>query len=386
MGKNIFGRQNNLENWMLKRPDSAFPSIPNGETLPNKYKELKDKISPLLESIKLGAMVSSIEEYKKPLQEAIESLDPDIKNNIEELKMKFYRQLNIVYLNDHGTNHIKKVISKTSDILQNFIRKEDMLTPYEAYLLLCAIQLHDIGNIWGRDGHEKKISTVLNTHNYAGLIGDTPTKAIVFKIAEAHSGRINDDKDTISFLSHTDTIYSEEIRTRLMAALLRFADELADDASRADLIGIDMNNIPAESLIYHQYSKCLHSVMIKKNEVNKTFFIELKYAVDADLVKKKYLKNGTEKFFLDEILSRIKKVEQERRYCMHFFSQYIPLCETHVKIEFYKKGEQYCSDTETIKYVLNESGYPSDEGIVINESNNTAELIIADLEKKGWEL
>ena len=37
----------------------------------------------------------------------------------------------------------------------------DKLSPYEAYLLLMPAHFHDVGNICGRQGHEKRIAEII---------------------------------------------------------------------------------------------------------------------------------------------------------------------------------------------------------------------------------
>src|SRR5258706_8376888 len=54
-------------------------------------------------------------------------------------------------LTDHGPNHIKTVIQRASDLVT--VDTCD-LTPYEVYILLCAIHFHDVGNMFGRKEHE----------------------------------------------------------------------------------------------------------------------------------------------------------------------------------------------------------------------------------------
>lgn len=68
-----------------------------------------------------------------------------------EVKAITTRLDNTVYLNDHSANHVKMVMVKVSSILKDC----SYLTPYECFILLVAIQIHDAGHIFnGRDGHE----------------------------------------------------------------------------------------------------------------------------------------------------------------------------------------------------------------------------------------
>lgn len=63
-----------------------------------------------------------------------------------------------------------------------------------------------------------------------------------------HGGKIKGSSDTISVLNKTNTVNGFEIKEQLLAAILRFADELADDATRADYDALDNGIIgPASS-------------------------------------------------------------------------------------------------------------------------------------------
>src|SRR4051812_22116567 len=54
----------------------------------------------------------------------------------------------VIFLNDHGPDHIKTVIQRASQLLNN--GQVCPLTAREVFLLLNAIQVHDIGNFYGR--------------------------------------------------------------------------------------------------------------------------------------------------------------------------------------------------------------------------------------------
>ena len=59
----------------------------------------------------------------------------------------------ITWLNDHGVKHILTVIQRASEMLSD----SAILNVREVFLLLSAIQVHDIGNFYGRIDHEKNI-------------------------------------------------------------------------------------------------------------------------------------------------------------------------------------------------------------------------------------
>src|SRR5947209_2956468 len=122
-------------------------------------------------------------------------------------------------------------------------------TAYEIYLLLAAIHIHDLGNFFGRASHEINADKVML--ELGPMLGaDDVEKFKIREIAQAHGGKVNGDKDKIGRLQLEDHIFSHAIRPRFLAALLRLADELADDSTRASRFMIKKGIITESSLIY----------------------------------------------------------------------------------------------------------------------------------------
>ena len=77
-------------------------------------------------------------------------------------------------------------------------------------------------------------------------------------------------KDTIHYVNVDDTCNGVKVRAKLLAAILRLADELSDDFNRSNYKGI---TIPPENEAYHEYSKSLTPVGINKETVSFHFRI-----------------------------------------------------------------------------------------------------------------
>jgi hypothetical protein len=270
---------------------------------------------------------------------------------------------NAIYLNNHGPGHVSSVIERASDLLRDL---GITLSPYEGYLLLAAIHFHDVGNILGREEHEKKCLVIMNSKDVSGKLGDDTEKRVIARIASAHGG-ITDvgSKDTISPLLQEEDRYGQEIRPRFLAAILRFADELADDRSRASRFSLQAGTIPAEGEIYHAYSFSLQSVLVKKAEVR------LSYEINPTEAVRKYKKpdGKPDVYLLDEIYSRIEKMHQERMYCMRFWPPTVqPIARVRVKIEAFRIPVDISSsptdthytmmEDKTITFSMEEEGYP----------------------------
>lgn len=261
------------------------------------------------------------------------------------------------YLNDHGPDHIAKVILRASQLLKH---SEIELTDYEIYILLMSIHIHDIGNILGRNSHEINSMGIINKFGInAGQ--DRIEWDCIFEIAEAHGGN---PKDKISSL-YPERILDFEIRKSLLASILKLADELAEDRTRASRFELESQLIDPFAEIYHQYSFCLHSVDI--NGVARQ--ISLSFDVEEDDLCKKFQKKVNiegeikeiEVYLIDEIYKRTYKTHLERMYCMRFTRPYLQIDKIRVDITINTKmkDERNRSIKKHILYDIGEVGYPS---------------------------
>lgn len=284
----------------------------------------------------------------KSIEELRQSLKDHQGDEVEDVLDKHP----IIFLNDHGKGHIECVLERADNLIK--LMDGDSLSSYECYILYCAILVHDVGILEGREGHTNRVKQFLYS-NCATILKDSFEREYISKIASAHGGSINGDKDTIGALPIKMALKNNEIHARLLAAILRFADELADDSSRQILDPKFLNSIPPESLIYHYYSKCLHSVQIKTDGYTK--YIELTYALTVEDALKVFKGFNQERYLLDEIFSKTLKMETERRYCNKFFSPKLFIDRIEVQINIF--DEINCrTDLPCIKYMLEEKGYP----------------------------
>jgi len=256
------------------------------------------------------------------------------------------------YLTDHGPNHIRTVISRLTSLLYSspgYSSSVQFPSGYELYILLVAIHVHDVGNTDGRDGHELAAADVME--RLGPLFGpDEVEKRLIFRIAQAHSGWRGTSQDKISFLQKIDYVLGKKIQTRFLAALLRFADELADDRSRTARALLDSVKLPKSSEVYHRYAYALHSVVISEDSVRLEFEM-----TNADATRT-FGKGKDEVFLLDEIILRMIKMHRERVYCMRFLRPLISIDRIDVCINIYGPG--YNDPLATIDFRMEEAGYP----------------------------
>jgi hypothetical protein len=278
-----------------------------------------------------------------------------------EIKPVMSREDPHIYLNDHSEKHVAMVIEKATFLLSG-IPDKDALTPYEIFILLTAIQIHDAGHLINanRDTHAIDTSKIINEldKNISVL-----ERKIIFDVARAHSGK----NDLIGAQKEFIDISGESVRFRLIAAILRFADELADGKARASNYLLKIDRLPVESVIFHTFSSCLDSfkINIESHEVNMTF------CVNEEQVCNIYKKQKTDKktgdiiledcLLINEIYSRTLKTFNEALYYNRFIPAEMRISAIYVEIIFFKKDSSDLNDIhffETIKYRIEEIGYP----------------------------
>jgi len=328
-----------LEQWIAKgKFKKSFPDV-GSTNYPRSYQDMADYMNKHIHpDVTRGAIAQQIKERPE--------------SSFNEL----------IYLNDHGPDHVKMVINKASELLMNL---EIKLTPYEAYIFLVAAHFHDVGIWLGRHNHEKKINKIMQMPEIKKhLPNDGLVLKVIKKIARAHGGYMDGDKDTINPLLRETELNNCKVRKQFLAALLRFSDELADDRTRASRFMVDngYSEIPEYSKIFHEYSNSLHTVDIKGKD------IILKYYIPESKVSQKFpkiVRNNEEskvdnKFLYDEIRNRTMKMHREKMYCMRFLVACgIFIERINVTIEIV--DDDFNETLGIISYELKEKGYPYEE-------------------------
>jgi len=270
------------------------------------------------------------------------------------LNEKFHPEVNIGaaasgdVLTDHGADHVQMVIRYAFKLLEN--GKCEELKGYEIFILLLAIHFHDVGNISGRDKHESKIINIMNELGNIVLL-DTVEKRFITDIAVAHGGIVYgsiSDKDTLKLLQQSENCNGIKIRPAMLASILRFADELSDDNTRAKRFV----NIENKNNIYHEYSKSLSPITFSGKTIEFAFNIEYTLSI------RKIPINDTEDYLYDEILRRLKKCMCELEYCRKYSEGFIDITNLSIEVNVLDK-ENNIRRPKCFKFTLRLSGYPN---------------------------
>ena len=255
----------------------------------------------------------------------------------------------------HDLEHVNDVIRRAGHLLGASSSANtpslESLYPYEIFVLLVACLIHDAGNVSGRMGHASKARKVLR--EVCGEYLEEKEIRIISKVAKAHGGKAQDgSKDTIRDLPDIDGVQDCRVRSQILAAILRYADELAENSRRANTRDVPSSRFP------NAFCKCISiNVDYQNRRVGLDFAISEKecelFGVDE---------KNNEMYFIDYIKKRVLKAEMERRYCDQFLRGLATYSETRVTIEFLHNDLEW---RQPIDFRLNTDGYPTEAQVNI---------------------
>lgn len=276
-------------------------------------------------------------------------------------------------LTDHGPEHIANVLDNADALLGCSHSSSGivLLKPMELYILCMGILFHDVGNLFGRTGHNQKIVEVYGAI-FKGLFDEKDEKAAVIRAARAHTGLSSSGSpDTLKELGVTPCyVYGKPINLTVIGALVRFADELAEGPQRTSKYLLDSCLISEvdPSRIFHEYAKITDIAIDRGGErVALTYRIDFKNCKNEDEVVKEV--SRIEKL-LRLVYKRIVKLDQERRYARHYCELLSPFKTTMVVIEFWLDNE-WKIDTELRPILLSDLVVPGEPVKQIDEHDGS---------------
>ena len=133
---------------------------------------------------------------------------------------------------------------------------------------------------------------------------------------------------TLEKKTESSNLLDDKLRLRELAAILRFADELAEGPQRTCDYIIRRGSLSSKSAIYHVYAQ-ITRVYIDIDRIALTYNID----IENSEIKKVGLKK-----ILSFIYKRIIKLDEERRYCKYYTEILTQYKQTHVTFNITKKG------------------------------------------------
>lgn len=249
-------------------------------------------------------------------------------------------------LTDHGPDHIANVLENV-DLLLGVSASAGRLqqgmvvgiTSMEFFILCMAALFHDVGNLFGRMGHNEKIAKVY-TDVFNGLFEQKDEKVAVVLASRAHTG--------INSAGGNDTLYDlgknpfyvrqKPVNLTTIGALVRLADELAEGPQRTSTYLLRQGLFKGDEREYHEYARITEVVIDRGNgRIALTYRIELADCKEATEVASELERVRS---LLAMIYHRVTKLDQERRYARYYCDLLSPFKLTTVAIEFWADNWQ----------------------------------------------
>ncbi|MGB6872656.1 MAG: hypothetical protein WBE46_00695 [Dehalococcoidia bacterium] len=237
---------------------------------------------------------------------------------------------------DHGSEHVGSVLENAALLLGlEDIDAEEYptdLSGLELYCLILSILFHDVGNIFGREDHQRRVAEIYDLIR-APVQKQGQERKILLQITSAHCGDASDgSRDTLKELMGPAQLDRKPIRIREVAAILRFADELDEGPQRTSLVMQQYHQYPPQSEVFHRYSDITNVYIDRGNNR-----IALTYDLNIDTNGSKQLSADNEaklRNLLKFTYIRIRKLNQERKYARHYCTMLDPFKETTVVFDF----------------------------------------------------
>lgn len=232
-------------------------------------------------------------------------------------------------LTDHGPNHINNVLCNAEKLLGFDV---DKLSGIELYCLIMAIIFHDAGNVFNRDDHQNKIAQIYEYARPAPR--NLQEKNLILRAVSAHCGEgAEGSKDTLKDLDEDTNLHGNHVSLRKIAAILRFADELAEGPQRTSKFIEMIGGYPDRSKVYHQYADITDiSIDRRLSRIALTYHISLDD--NGNQIKENELLN-----LLSFVYKRIIKLNEERLYARYYCDLLSIFQRISVAFNFWVKNE-----------------------------------------------
>lgn len=270
------------------------------------------------------------------------------------------------HLTRHDENHVAAVLSRAGDLL---IAPQPTMPALDLYLLAMAILFHDVGNITGREGHSHSPAL---SQVFTDARGNQPAmrreRTLVLAAVRAHGGRASDGThDTLRELNPTEPLYARTIALQTVAAVLRFADELAEGPERTSEFCRMTGRYDAAAQIYHDYASISHVAVDRLNgRIMLNYEIDISEGCPSDCTRRDQRGcpcvrkwNAWINGLLSFTFGRIVKLDQERRYAKYYASPLSCLTATEVSMNFHWRSAAIPIDLPPIR--LDEKVVPGDD-------------------------
>jgi hypothetical protein len=275
------------------------------------------------------------------IEQALETLAGPFKDKYNLMKD---RLLNVEYEhwaagfpegNNHGRGHITRVLEN----LDHLVGSEPLayLNVYELFLAMMAILYHDIGLLRQRERHGDISKELLEGDNNDAYIINKFDKEIISAAVVSHSAS-KDINAECSRFSTEEIVGQYRARPRVVAALVRLADELDEDYRRADVILQQRLNPPSESAFFWLFCQRIRGV--RPNLLAKR--IDFNFAPEInDVLRYGPVPGGKTRHFIAFCADKFEKINRERVTVNEFLPPELQYAGIHVDVKPLTRHRQW---------------------------------------------
>lgn len=227
--------------------------------------------------------------------------------------------------NDHGPEHIARVLEYLDKLLgPNAARA---LNVYELFLAMMAILYHDVGVLRQRDKHADISKWFLEQEEKSYIFGEHD-RGIIAAAVVSHSSSKNIEEELSGFLE-TEPIGGHTVRPRVIAALVRFADELDEDHRRANSTAAEFLPLPERSKRYWDFCRRVIGIDLKQSDRQIHFNVQFE---DEDVGRILADDEGG-RSFVSWFAEKLAKINRERGVVNKFLPPEIRYYSIHVFVK-----------------------------------------------------
>lgn len=217
--------------------------------------------------------------------------------------------------NNHGPGHIRRVMENLDRILGENFLTEEIITPYELFLMMMSILYHDVGILAKREGHADLSGKFLDEQNDNYLI-QKRDRDIIRAAVVSHSSSKNIEEECAAFPDR-EYIGSETVRPRVVAATVRLADELDEDHRRGDPEVARKIGISKDSEFYWQF--CQRILAVRPDRSAREIYIGISF--EPEDAGRTVRLQGRERLFVCAFAEKLAKINSERIVVSRFLPQ-----------------------------------------------------------------
>ncbi|WP_323815850.1 hypothetical protein [Cellvibrio sp. NN19] len=235
-------------------------------------------------------------------------------------------------LTDHSERHIENVLDNAYMLISSDL---DTLSGLELYFLCQVCLFHDVGNFYGRSKHNLNISQVIKklfSDLFSGV--NSRESKLIADAGRAHTGKTG--SDPLKGLAELEHIQGLPVRFQAIAAVVRFADELAEGPQRTSAFMQEEGKIASASSIYHKYASITNIGIDSHGE---RIIINYEFNIVIDQINRNDFRSDLQDL-LNFTYGRISKLDQERKYYNHYRGDFKKIKQMEVVFKFHKDDYQ----------------------------------------------